>query len=334
MLRNVIEKPRSSKDLDIWSYYEKTFLHTLRPMGGLPYVLAAWQGSKPGTRNKQLEKVLSKLVEKWSNLGPVKVSGPAKGAFTAYLKRRAVDPSPSSEVFEESLMKLLRQYQDPEWDAFLKGIADGHNHDLLEPEIVEAEPAASMVMEVKSEVELPEKKAEIIPEPSISPPSQAPSSAMEEPSSDSVLLMRIEMSKNSFLHDLSSLSLEYLRLREHSERLRRIVQKREATIKKLNTERLEKELILSSEREQTKKVESTTEDLRKEIERLQEECREVEKRADEKVHQIQMNAENEVQRYKYQLWMRMRPDLDDLMGEDLNEERLRSLIGEKAFSDA
>lgn len=49
-------------------------------------------------------------------------------------------------------------------------------------------------------------------------------------------------------------------------------------------------------------------------------CVECERRTDERIHQIRMQAENEVNRYKYELWARLRPDLDDLLRDDLQED--------------
>ncbi len=336
ILTAFIEKQRSPSDPDVWKSYEKWFLNHLSPMGGLPYVLTGWLRSWPDAPHSQFETVVSKLAEMWSSRPTVKLtSESAKEPFTNYLQKRAMDSSHPLKEFERPLLKLLSRYENPEWDACLERIHNVFGGFMAIPQVSETPLMAQTESTAALEIEPPQNEvAEAVPSKNSEPiKPNAPHFTHEERNlPDLVGLERIERSKNSFLRDLSTLVLECRSLKEQSERLSALIQKREEKIGRLHENQIEMEIKLSSQEDMTRQAREQVQQLQDEVERLNEEVRQAEQRSDERVHQIRMQAENEVNRFKHELWMRLRPDLDDLIRGDLHEddyataERGRSLF--------
>jgi hypothetical protein len=341
ILTTFIEKQRSPSDPDVWKSYEKWFLNHLNPMGGLPYILSGWLKSWPDAPHSHFESVVTKLTEIWVTRPTVRLtSEPVNEVFTDYLQMRAVDSSHPLKDFERPLLKLLSRYENPEWDACLQAINNRFIGLTLSREVTETPLVAQSDSRAKSETEparneipevvLPKNGGRIKP---------AMPQAQDEESFllDLSALERIEKSKNSFLRDLSALVIEYRKLKGQCERLSALLQKREEQIDRLQEERFEAEAMLSSQRDMTREAREKAQELQNEIDRLVEEGLQAEQRSDERVHQIRMQAENEVNRFKHELWTRLRPDLDDLIRDDLHEgdyataERGRSLF--RRFQD-
>ena len=324
ILRGIIEKPRSSKDPDVWKVYEKSFLNPFRVLNGLAYLLSIWLKYWPQPPNAHLETVITHLLQKLNSMQQIRVmSDPAREAFTAYLKNRALGPG-SFRPFERRLMDLLGKYQDPQWLASLgainsQGVAGGK---IPIPTVAKPLSTTEMLPKRLTDSDLVAKEKKELPE--IKKPEAEKSFGAAPQRENHIaqigILQGFERSKNDFIRQLALLTLEHQKITDANDRLSRVLQKRDQTVKKLEEKLADLEFRFSVQVEKAEKSEAKIKGLQEDIRKQEQECMECNKRAEERVHQIQMQAENEVNKLKHDLWVRMRPDFDNLLGDNLRED--------------
>jgi len=334
ILASVIEKPRSTSDPDVWVVYNKYFLNALSPMKGLPYILSIWMKLRPVKSLHQLERVITRLVDLCSKFPQlINLNEYTKELFTSYLKMYTSDLSIRLTEFEQPLLDLLRRYNNPEWDFYIDTISK----QLQDNTIVKISESESQPVDERIEkVLIAPDNQQIMNKPlSVSSPisdlKQLPSLKNIQPVENGYL-KRLEQSRSSFLKDINAITQEYINMKNQCEQITRQLQNREEKLFKLEESQSKLKNLISNHQATIKEAYKKSAELQSQIEHLMNDRLESEKRSDERVHQIQMQAENEVNRFKHELWKRLRPDLDDLIQGNLNEndyataERGRSLF--------
>lgn len=322
ILRLVVEKTRSSKDREIWEFYDSHFSSLLSPMGGLPHLLTLSLEIWPEPANPQLQTVLAKLIDKF-NKAPVRsLMKQAEEVFTSYLERRSLDQSKPLDLYEPPLLELLRKQNLPAWEGHLR-LIQGHRNTIQETGKI-LEPATTR--RLPSSEEMPSQQTS---RPKASQPDYGPSNAgtVSGHSFDEIalyiepnILEPLEQSRQEFVRNLSVLTSEYKRVLAEYKKKVRALEKREEKVFELTEAHLALESKISNLNQKIRNGELLAHQLEQENKLLVQKCHDAEKRADERVHQIRIQAKNELSSFKHNLWMRLRPDLEDLIREGIGED--------------
>jgi hypothetical protein len=313
LLKDILTKPRKSKESDAWSFYEKNFASILQPNNGLPYLMSLSLESWPEEPSKQIRLILKKLMERYANERSPLSNKESLAALEAYLIQRCADMSRPWKEMEFSILKLVANQNIPEWTEYIAKIVAKLKEAQESRAINWAEFIIKQLDKTKTWKDEPIKETSKSPQPGM-PDGIASLEDFEERT------VHFFSALETIVREYKNMKLKYQQNLQDIADLRKQAENLEDDIKKKNHIITEKNDFIRTLRIEKSQISTEMLTLHKSVVEYQTQLREEIERSDVRIHQIQMEAKMQLRQFKNMLWQRINPDLDDLIHGTLQED--------------